>query len=92
MDLKDRKENYVSNGFYDESGRILKDDNKITTSGFCRIDFVQLDGYFGIQTIQRIIGFNSDDLLDEVTVIWKYEDGKWMVKEAKGNNVGNLLY
>lgn len=92
MDLKDRKENYVTNGFFDESGRLLKNDIKVTTSSFVNVEFVQLDEYYGIQTVQRIIGFNNDDLLDELTVIWKFENGKWCVKEAKGNNVGNLLY
>ena len=92
LELTDRKENYVTNGFFDESGRILKDDAKITISGFTSVDFVQLDGFYGIQTKQRIIGFNNDDLLDEIIVIWKYENGKWCVKEAKGSKVGNLLY
>lgn len=92
MDLLDRKENYVTNGFFDESGRLLKGGTKVSTSGFASVEFVQLDGYNGIQTVQRVIGFDSDDLLDELTVIWKYENGKWSVKEAKGNVVGNLLY
>lgn len=92
LDLSDRKENYVTNGFFDESGRLLKVDCKASTTGFVSVDFVQLEGYFGIQTVQRIVGFNNDDLLDEITVIWKYENGKWYVKEAKGNTVGNLLY
>lgn len=92
LDLKDRKENYVTNGFYDESGRILKDDCKITTTNFVRVEYVQLDGYYGLQTTQRIVGFNDDDLLDEITVIWKYENGKWAVKEAKGIGIGNILF
>lgn len=92
MNLQDRKENYVTNGFFDESGRLLKTGTKVTTSSFSNLEFVQLDGYNGIQTTQRIIGFDNDDLLDELTVIWKYENSKWNVKEAKGNNVGNLLY
>ena len=92
LDLKNRKENYVTNGFYDESGRLLKNDAKITTSNFTRMELVQLDGYYGLQTTQRMIGFNSEDLLDEITVIWKYENGKWTIKEAKGNHIGNILY
>lgn len=92
IDLKDRKENYVSNGFFDESGRLLKTDSKIITSSFVSIEYVELDGYYGIQTVQRILGFNEEDLLDEITTIWKYEDGKWVAKEAKGNVVGNILY
>jgi len=92
FDLSDRKENYVTNGFYDESGRLLKADNKVTSSNFVKVEFVQLDGYAGIQTIQKIVGFNPDDLLDEITVIWKYENGKWVVKEAKGTVMGNILF
>ncbi len=92
LDLQDRKQNYITKLFFDDAGRLLKSDAKVTTTSFCKIEFVQLDGYYGIQTSQRIIGFDKDDLLDEITVIWKYENGKWNVKEAKGNLVGNLLY
>lgn len=92
IDVKDRKENYVTSGFYDESGRLLQKDAKITTTPFTSWEFVELNDYYGIQTRQRIIGFNAEDLLDELTVIWKYEDGKWQVKEAKGMGMGNLLY
>ena len=92
MDLSDRKENYITSGFFDDAGRLLKSGAKITTTSFNNVEFVQLDGYYGLQTIQKIIGFNNDDLLDEIIVIWKYENGKWNVKEAKGNIVGNLLY
>ena len=53
---------------------------------------MQLNEYYGIQTVQKIVGFNNDDLLDEITSVWKYENGKWNVKEAKGSVVGNLLY
>ncbi len=92
VDLNDRKENYITNGFFDESGRLLKTESKISTTPFCRIEFVQLNEYYGIQTVQKIVGFNNDDLLDEITSVWKYENGKWNVKEAKGSVVGNLLY
>ena len=92
LDLQDRKQNYITNLFFDEAGRLLRTDVKISTTSFCKIEFVQLDGYYGLQTSQRIVGFDSDDLLDEINVIWKYENGKWNVKEAKGNVVGNLLY
>lgn len=92
LDLSDRKENYITKGFFDESGRLLKENTKIKTSNFYTVELVQLDGYLGIQTIQRIVGFDGEDFLDEIIAIWKYENGKWVLKEAKGNNVGNLLY
>lgn len=92
LNVEDRKVNYVSKGYYDESGRLLKENVKISTSGFSSVEIVQLDGYFGLQTTQRILGFDEDDLLEEIVSIWKYEDGKWKLKEAKGNKIGNLLY
>ena len=92
LDLSSRKENYVTNCFYDESGRLLKTDAKITTTNFVSLEFVQLDGCYGIQTVQRIVGFNNEDLLDEIITIWKFENGKWSAKESKGNMIGNILY
>ena len=92
LTLMNRKENYVENGFYDTSGRMLKKDVTIRTTPFVHIEMVQLDGYYGIQTTQRLLGFNEEDLLDEITVIWKYENKKWVAKEARGNVIGNILY
>lgn len=92
LDVQDRKENYISRGFFDEAGRLLKSDVKIFATGFKSVEIVQLDGYFGFQTTQRIIGFDEEDLLEEITSIWKYENGKWNLKESKGENIGNLLY
>lgn len=92
LDLKDRKDNYITNNFYDEAGRILKSDAKINTTSFKSVEFVQLNGYYGIQTTQKILGFNNDDLLDEIITVWKFEEGKWQIKEARGNVLGNLLY
>lgn len=92
LNVEDRKVNYVSKGYYDESGRLLKENAKVTTSGFSSVEIVQLDGYFGLQTTQRILGFDEDDLLEEIVSIWKYEDGKWKLKEAKGNTIDNILY
>ena len=92
LDLSDRKENYVTSCFYDESGRLLKTGAKITTTNFVSLEYVQLDGCYGIQTVQRIVGFNNEDLLDEIITIWKFENGKWCAKESKGNMIGNILY
>lgn len=92
LNVEDRKVNYVSKGYYDESGRLLKENAKVTTSGFSAVEIIQLDRYFGLQTTQRILGFDEEDLLEEIVSIWKYEDGKWKLKESKGNKIGNLLY
>lgn len=92
IELDDKKQNYVTSGFYDESGRVTASKNSISTSNFIEVEFVELSDYNGIKTTQRIKGFDNLDILDIVTVIWKYEDGKWNIKEAKSEKMGNLLY
>lgn len=92
IEINDKKENYITSGFYDESGRVTGTKNNITTSGFTKVEFVELNDYYGIKTTQRIKGFDNLDILDQVDVIWKYENGTWNIKEAKGEKLGNLLY
>lgn len=92
IEINDKRENYITSGFYDESGRVTGTKNNITTSGFTKVEFVELNGYYGIKTMQRIKGFDNLDILDQVDVIWKYENGTWNIKEAKGEKLGNLLY
>lgn len=93
IELNDKKENYVASGFYDEDGRVLKDELKITTSSFTDVELVEFgEGQYGIRTVQRINGFDELDILDQIVAIWKYENGTWNIKEAYGEKLGNLLY
>jgi hypothetical protein len=92
IDLSDRKESYIANKFYDDAGRLLVADAKVTTEPLRLIEKVELNDRTGIRMVQKIIGFDNLDIIDEIESIWKYENGRWQIKELKGNKVGNLLY
>lgn len=91
-DLEDYKENYISSGFFAENGKLLSDKKKITTSNFTEIELIELSKSFGIKTKQKIKGFDNLDILDEIEVLWKYENGRWIPCEANSLKHGNLLY
>jgi hypothetical protein len=92
VDLQDRKENYILKKFYDDAGRLLVAEVKLSTEPFGSIEKVELNDRFGIRVVQKIVGFDELDIIDEVQSIWKYENGKWQIKEVKGDKLGNLLY
>ena len=93
IDLKNMSKSLIENGVFDESGKyIINDNSKIRTTGFIELEFVQLTGSMGIKTKQRIITVDTKNIIDEVSIIWKFEDGKWQIKEAVGIKLGNLLY
>ena len=92
LSVDDRRDKYVLAGLFDESGKLLKTDVKISTTGFSEVEVVQLTGSKGLKTTQRIIGLDDLDILDEIEIIWKFEDGKWQMKEVTAKKQGNLLY
>lgn len=92
IELNDKKENYITSGFYDDEGRVIASKKDIVTSNFTSVELVLLNGQYGIKTTQRIKGFDNLDIIDEIEVIWKYENGTWSIKEAMGEKLGNLLY
>ncbi|MBQ9279831.1 MAG: hypothetical protein IJ215_02120 [Clostridia bacterium] len=92
IDIKDYKDSYMNNGFYDADGRVLSENKNITSGNFVEVELVQLNGQYGIKTVQRIKGFDNLDILDEIEVLWKYEGGNWNIKEANSKRLGNLLY
>ena len=93
LDLSNASKSLIENGVFDNSGKYLISDNsKIKTSGFVEFEFVQLTGSMELKTKQRIITNDIKNIIDEISIIWKYEDGKWQIKEAIGLKLGNLLY
>lgn len=92
LDLADKKEDYILAKKIDESGKVICENKKLTTTGFTSVEVVKLSDKYGLQTTQRICAFEDNDILDEVTVIWKYENGKWQIAEAEGIKLGNLIY
>lgn len=92
IDLADRKAELLASKKVDESGKIICENKKVETSGFKTMEIVELNGQNGIQTTQMITAFDTGEIVDEITAIWKYEEGKWQIKEARGTKVGNLIY
>ena len=93
LDLKNNITLLKENKIFDDSGKYLDGDNsKIRTTGFIEVDFVQLTDFMGIKTKQRIVTKDNKVIIDEFDIIWKYEEGKWQIKEAIGVKMGNLLY
>jgi len=93
LDIKANSSNLIENGVFDNSGKFLNSDtSKIKTTGFIEFEFVQLSGSMGIKTKQRIITQDKKNIIDEISIIWKHEEGKWQIKEAMGLKLGNLLY
>lgn len=91
IDLSKQSTEYIENGLFDKSGKLIKN-NKISYSHFTNIEVVELNDRGGIRTVQQIYGLNENDVLDEVGIIWKYNDGKWQMVEANSIKFGNLLY
>ena len=93
LDLSNNTTSLIESGTFDNSGKYLPSENsKIKTTGFVELEFVQLTGSMGLKTKQRIITSDGKIILDEISIIWKYEDGKWQIKEAVSVKLGNLLY
>ncbi len=91
-DLKENKQNYITSGFYAENGKLLSKNMTIRASKFAEVEFVMLSNSYGLRTKQFIKGFDNLDILDEIQVLWKYENNKWIPCEAMSTKLGNLLY
>lgn len=92
LDLKNNSDVFIENNTFNDSGKYLENGNsKIKTTGFVELELVQLTGSMGLKTKQRIVT-NNNSIIDEIDIIWKFEEGKWKIKEAKGLKLGNLLY
>lgn len=92
IDISENEEEYKNTSFYNASGKLLSENKNVTTTPFCSVEVVSLNDRSGIKTTQRIYGINENNIIDEITVVWKYQDGKWQIVEAKGIKLGNLLY
>ena len=71
----------------------LKNDIKWNQDGFFWKKKNRTDRLLNrLKTKQRVITNDGKYIIDEICIIWKYEDGKWQIKEAVGLKLGNLLY
>lgn len=91
IDLSENKQNYISSGFYEENGRLKTDKVHVTSAGIYNIEFINIDNQVGIKYTERIKGFDSLDIIEQINVIIKYENGNWIVVEAKGERIGKVV-
>lgn len=82
IDLSENKQNYITSGFYEENGKLKTDKTKITSAGIYNIEFVKIDDRYGIKFTERIKGFDNLDIIDQINVILKYENGTWLFLEV----------
>ncbi len=92
LDVANRKDEYMSNNVYDKSGKLIGEKKNVITSGFKTVDVVKLNDRNGTRTTQVVYGINNNDIIDEIQIVWKYNDGRWQMVEARGMKLGNLLY
>ena len=92
VELQNNKEKYIDLKIFEESGKLIEKQEKPKTTGFVNIELVQMSDCMGLKTTQRIIMKDKLNIIDEITVLWKYEDAKWQIKEATSVKQGNLLY
>ena len=92
IDLQNEKDAYVNGKIFEASGKLSEKEIKPKTTGFINFELVKLSDYTGLKTTQRIIMKDKLNIIDEITIVWKYQDGKWQIKEATGLRQGNLLY
>ncbi len=90
IDLSDNKQNYITSGFYMENGKLKTDKINVMSAGISEIDFVQLNNQTGIRFVEKVKGFDNLDIIEQIEALMKYENGNWIILEAKGERVGNL--
>lgn len=83
LNLNSQKEELITNKIIDESGKVISENNKVNTTAFKTVDVIGINDKNGIQTTQLIVALESQKIIDEITIIWKYENNKWQIKEAK---------
>ena len=91
IDLSENKQNYISSGFYEENGRLKTDKVHVTSAGIYNIEFINIDNQVGIKYTERIKGFDNLDIIEQINVIIKYENGNWIVVEAKGERIEKVV-
>lgn len=91
IDLSENKQNYITSGFYEENGRLKTDKVHVTSAGIYNIEFINIDNQIGIKYTERIKGFDNLDIIEQINVIIKYENGNWMAIEVNGERIGKIV-
>ncbi|NEW07501.1 hypothetical protein GK047_15960 [Paenibacillus sp. SYP-B3998] len=85
IDLKDKKADYDQFGVY-KSGKLIKPIIvDVHPYGMLAPIDIEHDGVCELKGVQRISGIANADTIAYVTSIWKWKDGKWVLKDSSIN-------
>lgn len=90
IDLSENKGNYITSGFYMENGKLKTDKTNVMSVGISDIDFVQINNQTGIRFVERVKGFDNLDIIEQIEVLMKYENGSWIIVDVKGERLGSI--
>ncbi len=91
IDLSENKENYIASGFYLENGKLNTDKTKVSSAGIYNIEFVKVDDKVGIKYKERIKGFDNLDIIDQMEIFIKYDNGNWIIVEVVSERFGKIV-
>ncbi|MEW9699349.1 hypothetical protein [Paenibacillus sp. SI8] len=82
IDIKDKKADYDRFGVY-KNGRLIKPIIvDVNPYGLLQPIDTNGDGVCELKGIQRITGIANADTIGYVTSLWKWENGKWVLRES----------
>lgn len=84
VDQVNKQETYIKANLYDAQGNVLRQQTT-SLSPFGALDPVDLerDGVLELRGQQRVSGLANADTVANVTSIWKYQDGKWVLRQIE---------
>jgi hypothetical protein len=82
IDLKDKKADYDQFGVY-KNGKLVKPINvDVNPYGMLQPIDIEHGGVCELQGIQRMTGIANADTIGYVNSIWKWKDGKWVLRTS----------
>ncbi len=82
VDLKDKKADYDQFGVYNNGKLIKPVIVDVHGYGLLQPMDIDRDGVCELRGVQRITGISNADTIGYVNSLWKWKDGKWVLKNA----------
>lgn len=84
IDVKDRSEDYIRLGIYNEKGKLLQPTSlMIDPIAFYEPVLISQSKGYGLRSYQQISGAYHADQLGTIETLWYYENGKWIILTTK---------
>ncbi|HLR51839.1 MAG TPA: hypothetical protein VK072_03080 [Candidatus Avamphibacillus sp.] len=83
MDLKERAEEYIRSGIYNEHGNLPKRTSLLIDSiAFFEPLLISKSKGYGLKSYQQINGIDHDDPLGTIETLWYYQDDDWIILQT----------